>query len=787
LIPVLEIPGGLVRRRRHLPAAVIFAFVLAAGPLHAQKAIRNGADWVDTTGRPISCHDGGITRVGDMFYWYGTNYDGNPKGLWGRPGAKLQRPFNAYSSRDLVDWKLEGPCLEFPKEGRFALGTCHRPNVLHDERGGKFVMWFFLIGEAEPEYPAAMLNVAVAERPAGPFRILGARRTAEEHGWGQDLGLFRDDDGKGYLVYDDGHRNIRIDLLSSDYTESTGKTAIALAAAPGKVHEGAALVRCKGKYIAAGSGVEGWNVTDTWYAVAEAPLGPWKEMGLLSEKRTWQSQISNFVYLRESDAVLAMCDQWFVGPNGLDRSLPIDRSRQLWLPVDFDPATGLAKMRYVESWVPLPVAKGEKPPATGAAWPQLRGPGGSGVSDAEGLPETWSATENVAWKVPVPGRGWSSPIAWGDRVFLTTAASGGTEEVAKKGLYLGGDRSQPSGNRHRWLVLGLDLAAGKTLWEAEAHAGPPGQPRHIKNSHASETPCTDGERVFALFGHIGLFAYDFSGKPLWSKRWESRRMRSGWGTAASPVLLDGKVIVVRDNEEKSWIAAFDARTGDEVWRTERDEKSNWSTPLVWRTPERVEIVTNGTGKVRSYDAGGKLLWEMGGMSSITIPTPVAGHGLAFVSSGFIMDPRRPIVAVRPGAAGDITLDANRDSSAAVAWRRRTSAPYNPSPLLYGDLLYVLLDRGLLGACDARTGNTVYEPRQIDPEARAFTASPWACGGKVFCLSEDGDTFVIAAGPEFKVLGKSPVGEMCLATPAVAGDSLLLRTETCLYRIRRAAK
>ena len=245
----------------------------------------------------------------------------------------------------MADWKYEGVCFEFPKDGWLAKGTSHRPNVLHNDKTGKYVLWFFCIGTVEPEYPAAMLAVATADKPVGPFTFLGQRNSAEERGLGQDLGLFKDDDGKGYLVYDDGHRNIRIDLLSEDFLSTSGKTCIALATdGKTKRYEGAALIRYKGKYIAAGSGVEGWNPTDTSYAVADAPLGPYKKMGLMSEKRTWNSQISNFVYIAESDAVFAMCDQWFRGPGGA--SVEIDQSLQLWLPVSFDPATGVVKMQF---------------------------------------------------------------------------------------------------------------------------------------------------------------------------------------------------------------------------------------------------------------------------------------------------------------------------------------------------------------------------------------------------------------------------------------------------------
>jgi hypothetical protein len=336
---------------RQLSSCVVLLVVLANEPCVADDQIRNYSVWNDTDGKPISCHDGGMTRVGDTFYWYGTSYKGNPTGLWGRKAAHLQRGFNCYSSKNLVDWKCEGVCFEFPKEGWLAQGTSHRPNVLYSGKTDKYALWFFCIGTTEPEYPAAMLAVAVADKPVGPFTFIGRRNTAEEHGWGQDLGLFKDQDGKGYLVYDDGHRNIRVDLLAEDFLSTSGKTTIALKSdGRQKLYEGAALIRYKGKYIAAGSGVEGWNPTDTSYAVADSPLGPYREMGRMSENRTWNSQISNFVYIAESDKVLAMCDQWFRGPKG--ERVPIDQSLQLWLPVSFDPTTGVAKMLHFKEWDP---------------------------------------------------------------------------------------------------------------------------------------------------------------------------------------------------------------------------------------------------------------------------------------------------------------------------------------------------------------------------------------------------------------------------------------------------
>jgi outer membrane protein assembly factor BamB len=413
-------------------------------------------------------------------------------------------------------------------------------------------------------------------------------------------------------------------------------------------------------------------------------------------------------------------------------------------------------------------------------WPQFRGPA-AGVSDGKDLPDTWGPAKNVAWKIDVPGRGWSSPVVWGDKVFLTSVVTDGKFEDPKKGLYFGGERGKPSTDTHHWVVWCFDLATGRKLWEKEAHKGAPTSTVHIKNSYASETPVTDGERLYAYFGNVGLFCYDLEGKELWSQKWGSAKTRFGWGTAASPAVHKGRVYVVNDNEEKSFLVALDARTGKEVWRVERDEKSNWATPFVWENERRTELVTNGTNRVRSYDLDGKPLWELSGMSSITIPTPFARHGLLYVGSGYVLDKKKPLLAIRPGAEGDITPQGD-DGNKYVAWHLKGAAPYNPTPLVYGDYLYVLYDMGLLSCHDARTGKVLYEKERLGGQ---FTASPWAYGGKVFCLSEDGDTHVIEAGPKFKHLGKNSLDEMCLATPAAVRGSLLVRTMTKLYRFGAA--
>jgi len=421
-----------------------------------------------------------------------------------------------------------------------------------------------------------------------------------------------------------------------------------------------------------------------------------------------------------------------------------------------------------------------------AHWSQFRGPNSDGVAHAEQLPHTWDSTQNVRWRVDIAGRGWSSPVVWGDRVFLTTVVRTEQGEKPKKGLYFGGDRPNPPIDVHQWRILCLDLNSGATLWDQLVHEGSPASAIHLKNSFASETPIVDEERLYAYFGNVGLFCLNHEGEPLWSKAVEPRKMRLGWGTAASPALHDGVLYIVNDNEEASYMMAFDAATGKELWTVERDEPSNWATPFVWVNDLRTEIVTSGH-QVRSYDTSGKPLWQLGNNSSIVIPTPFATDGLLYVGSGYILDKRKPIYAIRSGAVGDISLSDGETENEAIEWYRAMAGPYNTSPLVYEGRLYVLLDRGFFACYDAITGETVYD-RQRLPKGRAFTASPWAHDGHVFCLNEYGTTYVIKAGPEFEISHLNSLGEdnMCMASPAVAGSDLLIRTEKALYCLQEGA-
>jgi len=434
--------------------------------------------------------------------------------------------------------------------------------------------------------------------------------------------------------------------------------------------------------------------------------------------------------------------------------------------------------------VPAWAAGADGPPVAGATWPQFRGPEANGIADGSALPTTWSATDNVAWSVAIPGKGWSSPIVWGDRIFVTAAVPPGEVErpVTPRGL-AANVTGVTSKDKLRWIVSCVDWSTGKTLWERTAYEGVPDWPIHQKASYASETPLTDGERVYAYFGNVGMFCYSMTGECLWSRRWGTLKMGWNWGTAASPVRLGDRIYLVNDNEQQSFLVAIDSRTGQDVWRVERAERSNWCTPFVWRTDQRTEIVTSGSGRVRSYDLDGEVLWELRGMSGVTVPAPFAAEGLLYLASGCTGSPRKPIYAIRPGAMGDISLVPGGTGNASVAWCRWNEAPYVPSPLVYRGLMYVLNDYGWLSCYDAATGAEVYARQQFGEGGRAFTASPWACDGKIYCLAEKGDTFVVQAGREFRVLAKNSIGEDTLATPAVAQNSLILRTLTKLYQIR----
>lgn len=425
--------------------------------------------------------------------------------------------------------------------------------------------------------------------------------------------------------------------------------------------------------------------------------------------------------------------------------------------------------------------------ASASDWPQFRGPGGCGVGVHPKLPVQWSPEKGIAWSTPLPGRSWSSPVIADGRVYCTAVVRPTAGEAPRKGLYFGGERPEPPTDRHAFRVVCLDLNTGKTVWDRVVHEGPPRTSVHLKNTYGAETPVVDGNTVVALFGGLGMFALDTrSGRVRWERRLEPRKTRYGWGSAASPIVHAGRVFHVDDNDDKSEMTCIDIRDGRTVWRVDRDEKSNWATPMAWRTGARTEIVTSGSKAVRSYDTDGNLVWSLRGMSTIAIPTPIVGDGLLFVTSGYVGDALRPLYAIRPGATGDITLASGETSSRAIAWSSPTAGPYNPTPVHADGRLYVLFDRGLLSCHDARTGRKFYDRERL-PEGFAFTTSPWCAAGRVFCLNEEGKCFVVKMGDRFElenVLRFGAEEEMCMASPAMAGDRLVIRTASRVLCLRR---
>lgn len=414
-----------------------------------------------------------------------------------------------------------------------------------------------------------------------------------------------------------------------------------------------------------------------------------------------------------------------------------------------------------------------------AEWPAFRGPAASGVADGQKLPETWDGVTgaNIRWKVAIPGLAHSSPIVWGDRIFVTTAISSRGGATFKPGLYGEGTASEDR-SVHQWQVIALDRKTGKTLWTRTAYEGEPREKRHIKSTYASSTPATNGKIVVAFFGSQGLYAYDNTGKLLWKK--DLGRIDAGaydlpdyeWGTASSPVIHEDMVIVQCDQQKGSFILAASLATGETLWRTSRDELPSWATPNVFTAGKRQELVTNAPNRIRGYDPKtGKELWQLGGSSKITAPTPIFSKDMMYVVSG--RRPEAPIFAIRPGGTGEIQ----------PSWHKQQRGSYMPTPILYQGLFYVIGNAGIFDCYEAATGDEIYRER-IPHQGSGFSASPVASDGKIYLSSEDGDMFLVQAGRAFKVVGKNRMGEPLMATPALAGSTMYVRGEKHLFAIGR---
>ena len=445
-------------------------------------------------------------------------------------------------------------------------------------------------------------------------------------------------------------------------------------------------------------------------------------------------------------------------------------------------------------------------------WPQWRGPEGNGLAPEKKLPAEWGPDKNIAWKVALPGSGWSQPIVWDNKIFVTAAVTE-NQTKPKAGDFNpmatsdgpassdfrfpggpGGRDGGPSGGFpppppapdkiYLWKVICLDTTTGNVLWERTAREGKPRTTVNRNNTYASETPVTDGERVIAYFGNTGLYCYDISGNLLWSKDLGAYPMQMGWGTGSSPVLYGDRVFIQCDNDKESFLVALDKKTGDQLWRLDRNEKSNWSTPYIWKNKQRTELITAGGTKLQSHNPeNGELFWEMdaGGRNSLT---PVGDQELLYADSvDRMMGGSGPIVAIRAGASGDISLKEDETSNTFVAWSSPLRTFRVASPLLYGGCLYMLdHQRGQLRCYDAKTGKENYMER-IEG-AKGFTSSPWASDGKVFCLDETGLTVVLKAGPKLEILATNKLDDTFWSSIAVVGENLLLRGVDHLYCIAK---
>lgn len=463
------------------------------------------------------------------------------------------------------------------------------------------------------------------------------------------------------------------------------------------------------------------------------------------------------------------------------RRMILDRSA--WRPASE------AVVRAPRRIVVTPIAAAPATPAAPASgsWPSFRGAHAAGVADGQALPDTWNPQtgEHVRWRTPIPGLAHSSPIVWGDRVFVTSAVSSDPKATFRPGLYGDGDASADRSTQ-RWMLYALDAASGRILWERVAFEGPPRELRHVKSTYASATPATDGRVVVASFGSQGVYAYDLAGTLLWKA--DLGRMDVGaydvpsfeWGTASSPIIWNGFVILQCDTQADSFVIALDAATGKVAWKTERDELPSWGTPTVATTSKGTELVTNAANFVRGYDPQtGKELWRLGRSSKITAPTPIASGDLFVVASG--RAPERPIFVIKAGARGDLTLNEGQTSSPSIAWTRTGRGSYMPTPLAYQGILYVLANNGVLDAYDLQTGDEIYRQR-LPVVGSGFSASPIAADGKIYLSNEDGEIVVVQAGRTFKHLATNSMGELLMATPALSNGTMFVRSSTSVSAI-----
>ena len=466
------------------------------------------------------------------------------------------------------------------------------------------------------------------------------------------------------------------------------------------------------------------------------------------------------------------------------RRMIIDRST--WIPASETKAIPARRIERTEGARP----PSRPNPADGkGSWPTFRGPQASGIAEGQSLPDRWNAKtgENILWRTPIPGLAHSSPVVWGNRIFVTSAVSSDPKATFRPGLYGDGDASKDR-SLHRWMIYAIDKRTGKIEWERVAHQGEPIDKRHIKSTYANPTPATDGRIVVAWFGSQGVHAYDVNGRFLWKV--DLGRLDLGaydvptyeWGPASSPIIWNDVVILQCDTQADSFLLALDAGTGKTVWKTDRDELPSWGTPTVATTPAGPALVTNASNFIRGYDPRtGKELWRLGRSSKITAPTPISADGVFVVVSG--RGPERPIFVVRSDARGDLTLPEGKTNSESIVWSRTGRGSYMPTPLVYHGLLYVLANNGLFDAYNLKTGEEVYRQR-LPLVGSGFSASPVAADGKIYLSNEDGEMLVIEAGPKFAHIATNSMGELLMATPALSDGVMYVRSSASLFAIGR---
>lgn len=435
---------------------------------------------------------------------------------------------------------------------------------------------------------------------------------------------------------------------------------------------------------------------------------------------------------------------------------------------------------------PAPVA----PQSADDRWPSFRGAHARGVAEGVSTPVRWDVEDaaDIAWTTDLPGLGLSSPVVWGDRVFVTTAVSDGGDESFKPGLY-GDIAPVEDDTEHDYRVMALSLTDGTVIWDRTLNRAVPEVKRHTKSTHANPTVATDGTHVAALFGSEGLYVLDMEGELLWDK--DLGTLDAGfymvpdaqWGYSSSPVLFEDTVIVQADVQDGSFLAAFSLRDGTEVWRTMRTDVPTFGTPTVYEGPDGPAIAVNGFRHIGGYDARtGEELWRLEGGGDIPTPTPVASDGLIYITNAH--GAQAPVYAIRTGARGDLTGTGDAPEGEHVAWAHTRGGSYMATPIVYGDELYVVRWNGVLAVYDADGGELLYEERLGG--GGAFTASPVAADGKLYIASEDGDVYVVAAGREHELLAVNAFGAPILATPAITGELLLFRTTERLIAVRTTA-